>query len=307
MAFDPRLALTFVAVADTLSFTRAAERLGVAQPWVSEQLRRLEDQLGFRVLGRTSRRVELTEQGAHFLLFARALSDANDAAQKFARETVSEANQTLHIGATDLVAGFQARTALIDRFVVGNPNIQLQIDPATVPELLAKLKRGDLDFVLAYTTSGGLADDLEATVIGRRFAHLMVPAEDPMAAMTSIPISALAGRTMVSSPGRVDPNALRQVFSVFTNAGAQVQPAPEANRTTIEHYARIRRLICLKWSEERLERHEMGDMICIPIAGEAPVLKFAVLRNRGPGRRAAQRFWEAGQALAKEALAAGAV
>jgi DNA-binding transcriptional LysR family regulator len=303
MTFDPRLALTFVAVADSLSFTRAAEQLGVAQPWVSEQLRRLEAKLGFALLRRTSRRVELTANGLEFLELARRLAEANEAAQQFAKEVAAEASRTLRIGAIELAVEYPERTALIDRFMEANPSTQLQIHSAAAPDLLARLKRGELDVVLAFATSGTLSDDLEATVLSTRLAHLMVPEEDALAQLDQIPIAALAGRTLISSPGRIDPNALTTAFAAFVDSGVNIRPAPEANRTTIEHYARIRRLICLHWSVTRQARHAVGDMVCVPFAGEPPIISFAILRPRDQVRRVADRFCALARAIAAEAEA----
>jgi hypothetical protein len=66
MAFDILSAVQFVTVAEELSFTRAAARLGIAQPWLSRRIQLLEAQLGFRLFVRTTRRIELTEKGEAF-------------------------------------------------------------------------------------------------------------------------------------------------------------------------------------------------------------------------------------------------
>src|SRR5689334_6313133 len=80
MAFDLRALRAFVAVAEELHFTRAAERLYVAQPALSEQIRRLERDLGVRLLERTTRRVELTAAGEALLVRARRILAEADAA-----------------------------------------------------------------------------------------------------------------------------------------------------------------------------------------------------------------------------------
>src|SRR3712207_530021 len=71
MTVDPRLLRSFVTLADELHFGRAAQRLHVAQPALSQQIKRLEVQLGTRLFERTRRRVELTEAGAEILEPAR--------------------------------------------------------------------------------------------------------------------------------------------------------------------------------------------------------------------------------------------
>jgi len=305
MTFDPKLVLTFVAVADTQSFTRTAEQLGMAQPWVSEQVRRLEEQLGFRLIERSSRPVELTSRGARFLAYARPLVEANAAAQKFAKELANEAEQTLRVGAHEFVADLPARTALIDYFIEENRSTQLQIHIGSVPDLIIRAKRDELDVVLAHTRSVEPADGFEATVISSRIAHLMMPKEDPLSRLDAVPLTMLAGRTVISSTGRTDPAAYKHVYAGFLSAGAIVQPAPESLRSTVEHYAQIRRLMCLRWSATRMERTEVGDMVCLPIAGEgAPSLEVAVLRPRGRARRVVFRFCAIARDLAEDAATA---
>jgi DNA-binding transcriptional LysR family regulator len=74
-----------VAVADELNFTRAAERLGVSQQVLSEQIRRLEDELGLQVFDRTTRQVRVTSHGRQILDEARVVVEAADALRDRAR------------------------------------------------------------------------------------------------------------------------------------------------------------------------------------------------------------------------------
>jgi DNA-binding transcriptional LysR family regulator len=78
-----------VAVADELNFTRAAERLGVSQQVLSEQIRRLEDELGLQVFDRTTRQVRVTSHGRQILDEARAVVGAADALRDRARRLAS--------------------------------------------------------------------------------------------------------------------------------------------------------------------------------------------------------------------------
>jgi DNA-binding transcriptional LysR family regulator len=116
----------FVAVADTLHFGRAAERLHIAQPPLSQQIRRLEDELGVRLFYRTNRRVELTEAGRLFLVEAgRTLAQADRAAQVAVRAHRGE------LGA--LVVGYMASAELsvfprlLPAFRERHPDVELAL------------------------------------------------------------------------------------------------------------------------------------------------------------------------------------
>src|ERR1700756_5605583 len=88
----------FVAVAEELHFRRAAERLHVAQPAVSEQVRKLEDELGVRLLHRTQRSVSLTDAGAAMLDEARMVLQQADRAVAAARDARESAAVRLRVG-----------------------------------------------------------------------------------------------------------------------------------------------------------------------------------------------------------------
>src|SRR5258705_4225382 len=88
----------FVAVAEELHFRRAAERLYVAQPAVSEQVRKLEEELGVRLFDRTQRSVALTDAGSALLEEARRVLDQAEVAQHAARNAGDKATKRLRIG-----------------------------------------------------------------------------------------------------------------------------------------------------------------------------------------------------------------
>src|SRR6476620_113878 len=88
----------FVAIAEERSFTRAAERLWVAQPGLSTQIRRLEAELGLRLFERHTRGVDLTPAGELFLERARLALAAADAAEATGRDFAAGVIGTLRLG-----------------------------------------------------------------------------------------------------------------------------------------------------------------------------------------------------------------
>ncbi len=98
MALDPRLLQSFVVLAEELHFGRAAERLNLAQPALSQQISRLEKQVGPKLYTRNSRMVELTDAGRAMLEPARAALRAADQAERAAREASRVAPHPLRVG-----------------------------------------------------------------------------------------------------------------------------------------------------------------------------------------------------------------
>src|SRR4051794_7479189 len=133
----------FVAVAEELHFRRAAERLHVAQPAVSEQLRKLEDELGVRLLNRTPR-VSLTDAGAAMLTEARRVLHQADVAQLAARTAGDRATGRLRIGymPTALSAGIPQA---LQRLAASMPHLETNLEPGTGFELLEAVRTEDLD------------------------------------------------------------------------------------------------------------------------------------------------------------------
>ncbi|WP_454688517.1 LysR family transcriptional regulator [Achromobacter aloeverae] len=133
----------FVRIAELGSFTRAAEALRTTQAAVSLKLKRLEDRLGFRLVERTPRHVELSGQGAAFLVHARALLEAHERALSVA----GGARRRLAIGISDHVAGPEL-PELIARMNSQNPQLLIEIRIGSSGDLLQHFDRRELDTVI---------------------------------------------------------------------------------------------------------------------------------------------------------------
>jgi DNA-binding transcriptional LysR family regulator len=139
----------FVLIADFGSFTRAAEVMQTTQAAVSLKLKRLEDRLGFRLLERTPRYVELSARGAAFLEQARELLGVHDRALA----TLTPTRQRLTIGISDHVAGPEL-PALIARMNAQDPQLVIEIRIASSGPLLQSFDRRELDAVLVRQHAG---------------------------------------------------------------------------------------------------------------------------------------------------------
>jgi LysR family hydrogen peroxide-inducible transcriptional activator len=135
----------FVAVAETGSFTRAAEREGVTQPTLSEQIMRLEDRhkgLGKRLFDRLGRKVVLTDAGHELVGRAQAILAAVDEARRAVMNS-AEGGQ-LRVGAIPTIAPFLL-PGTVARVRQSHPAVQLQLKEDLTERLLADLLAGDLD------------------------------------------------------------------------------------------------------------------------------------------------------------------
>ncbi|MGN6320318.1 MAG: LysR substrate-binding domain-containing protein [Dyella sp.] len=118
----------FVAVADTLHFGKAAERLGMSQPPLSQQIRQLEDAVGARLLTRTNRRVALTEPGRVFLAEAREILARTDHAVDLVRRAQRGELGELRIGFTRSTPLSQDIPGAIFAFRQRFPAVHLQLE-----------------------------------------------------------------------------------------------------------------------------------------------------------------------------------
>jgi DNA-binding transcriptional LysR family regulator len=198
----------------------------------------------------------------------------------------------------DIFIGYPERRALIDAFVETHPTLQLEIQAGAAASLLQDVERGELDAVMAFTASRPPSRSLEVLSLKRRYGHLMIPCEDPLARVERLTLDMLRGRTVVGSPGRSDPRAFRVAFAPFTAIGVNLVAAPEANRQTIEQFARAQRAVCVRWSAIAEKPYEAGGMICVPLEGAPLTTETALWRRRSPSPRAVTQFWEVGRQLA---------
>ncbi|WP_062521088.1 LysR family transcriptional regulator [Demequina silvatica] len=200
---DLRLLRSFVAVAEELHFGRAAERLHIAQPALSQQVRRLERELGVALLTRTSRSVAVTPAGAVLADRARTLlglvrDDLEEAMRvgrgEQGRLDVGFVSSALPLGPIRLVQAFRA----------SYPRVKVELTEGYSAQLLDLLARGALD--LAVVRDPDPRDDMHYEVFHSEPFVAAVPADHRFAGRSSVRGPELAGDPFVffrASAGRV--------------------------------------------------------------------------------------------------------
>ena len=151
---DPHLLQSFVAIVETGSFTRAGERMHLTQSTISQQMRRLEQQLGCPLLDRSGRQVVTTAQGETLLGLARRILGL----LARAGERVSEASHPLRLGVPeDFAAG--AMTAVLAAFARQYPEVRLEVQSGLSHVLWQAFEGGELDLAL-IKQGRGLGDPI---------------------------------------------------------------------------------------------------------------------------------------------------
>jgi DNA-binding transcriptional LysR family regulator len=180
----------FIAIAEERSFTGAAERLWVAQPGLSTQMRRLEAELGVQLFERHPRGIDLTQAGELFLERARVAVSAAAAALATGRDLEAGVIGSLRLG---LAAGARWPLAsdLLLRFGRERPGVELTVVEAYGRTLWRDLRAGRLDALIAPTGHGSA--DLRALELGYEDWVVLVGTGHPLAGIGSLDAEDLQG------------------------------------------------------------------------------------------------------------------
>jgi DNA-binding transcriptional LysR family regulator len=163
----------FVTVAEELHFGKAAERLNIVQPAVSQQVARLERELGLKLLDRSSRHVRLTGDGERMLREARTILAAAERATEVAAELVAGQTAVLRIGTAQGLRDRLERGLAILR--ERTPGIEIKLSSRPAAEHLEALRAGELD--VAFVRGEVAAADLQAVELWRDPLSALVPSD----------------------------------------------------------------------------------------------------------------------------------
>lgn len=189
----------FVAVAEERSFTRASQRVHVAQSGLSVSIRSLERELGTPLLARSTRKVELTDAGVAFLPEARATLASADAARNAVSEVLGAVRGTLRIGIMPWAIGDLTRLLGDFREAYPSVRVELRLAAGGAEQLADELTRGELGAAFVATYEARVAG-LEVVELGGEPLVLAVPDAHRLAARQTVNISDLGPEPFVDLP-----------------------------------------------------------------------------------------------------------
>ncbi|MGW2625743.1 LysR family transcriptional regulator [Micromonospora taraxaci] len=188
-----------LAVAETSSFTRAAERCLVVQSALSHQIARLERELGARLFERTSRRVRLTPAGVAFLPAARQCLDAAERAAAEVAAAVGEVRGRVTVGLIPTVAAVDI-PATLSAFRERYPHVRVRLRVGGSDELVEHIKQGVIDIAFVGLPGGVQPKGVDVhELAGDRLVAVIAP-DHPLAREPAVDLHRLAAEVFVDFP-----------------------------------------------------------------------------------------------------------
>ncbi|WP_214108632.1 LysR family transcriptional regulator [Acrocarpospora catenulata] len=223
MDLNLRLVRYFVAVAEEMHFGRAAARLFIAQPSLSTQIRRLEQELGTPLLSRNTRKVELTPAGERFLEAARKLLAA-------AQDAVYAAAGDEPLRIASIVDGLDTVPLILRTLRRQRPSLEVVHGIAGMIRQIAEVRAGRLDLAVGLFTEQ--QTELEAEVIRLDPVRLVLREDHPLAAHGEIPVSRLDQCRWVFGNSDHTPDWVEFVLAFLAEAGVRPRP-PHSGQTPL--------------------------------------------------------------------------
>lgn len=208
----------FVALAQTLNFTRAAEQCNVSQPALTRAIQQLEHELGGPLFHRERNNTHLSELGRMMLPYLETVEASTRAARQAAKAAKKIENVTLTLGAMCTI-GPQLISGLIVRFQAEHPDVEVNVVDGEAATMIAALEKGDLHIGIV-----GVPEELPDTlhqvpVFSERFV-VVVPRGHPWEQKNAIRVSELHGEPYV---GRTNCEVFQMVTQDFARRGVSTK------------------------------------------------------------------------------------
>lgn len=215
-----------VAVADTLHFGRAAEQLHISQPPLSQQIRQLEDELGVRLFDRTQRRVQLTAAGELFVQEARLVLTQVDHAGKVGERMRQGEEGQLFIGVAG-PADADYFVEIMRTFAKRHPHVRVIIRNMSTAEQVRAIQEKRLH--AGFVTPPVDHPDLVFETVLHEPIVLAVPRGHALAARQRVPLTALAGESLILFSRAMGPGFFDAIASACRSAGFSLRVRHEVD------------------------------------------------------------------------------
>jgi DNA-binding transcriptional LysR family regulator len=219
----------FLAVAEERNFTRAAARVGIGQPPLSQQIKDLESEVGAALFHRIPQGAELTDAGRAFLEHVRAIPLQAERAVRVARRAARGEIGSLRVGYTGSAPFNPIVTAAIRSFKHAYPDVDLSLEESNTARLLAGLRESLLDVVFLRSEDLG-SDDLQLHPLSEEPVLVVLPAAHPAAKSSRVDLRRLRDEPLILTPRGLGQTFFETVIATCREAGFEPvlgQPAPQ--------------------------------------------------------------------------------
>jgi DNA-binding transcriptional LysR family regulator len=284
----------FIAVAEEGHITRAAERLGMQQPPLSQQIKALEQELGVQVLRRLPRGVEPTNAGRAFLEDAQLILGQIDHATARTRRTARGELGRIAIGFTSSAPFHPFVPRVIRAFREGSPMVSLALDEDGTTKLIQNLREDRVDVAFIRTPvadpAGLVVDPLldEKMVVALPDQHCLAAGEN--SEKDGLELKRLADETFIVYRRHSGPGLYDAIFAACHGAGFSPIVGQEAPRI-VSTLNLVASGLGLSLVPASLQRMHMDGVIYRPIIGQdQPVAPLHLASRRGEASPVVRRF-----------------
>lgn len=207
----------FLAVAEEQNFGRAAKRLGMSQPPLSEQIQVLEQALKVKLFDRSRRGAKLTPVGAAILPAVRKFADQLERLELAVEEAVAGQSGMLTIGAIS-TAMFDVLPRLIEQLKVDYPHLTVSVREIDSVEAIPALESADIDLAFARL-DGDLGTSIKSLPLLEDRLVVALAADHPLASRTRISLSSLANEPLVMFARKVSPVYFDNLIATCRDSG----------------------------------------------------------------------------------------
>jgi len=284
----------FIAVAEEGHVTRAAARLGMQQPPLSQQIRALERELDVQLFRRKPRGVELTAAGSALLADARAILSHVDHAFAATRRTARGEQGRIAVGFTSSAPFHPFVPRIVRAYREAYPLVSVTLEEGGTPELVEQLRNERIDAAFIRTEIAnreGLAVDAllqEPMVLALPQAHRLARHAGASAAL---PLKVLAGETFIVYRRHSGPGLYDAILSACNAAGFSPRVVQEAPRI-VSTLNLVAAGLGISLVPESLQRMRMDGVVFRPVAGAQPKAPLFLAARRGETSAAVRRFLE---------------
>jgi DNA-binding transcriptional LysR family regulator len=274
----------FLAVAEELSFTRAAERVGIAQPPFSQQIRALEQEMGVRLVDRTPRRVVLTEAGTVFAERVRFILSRIGEAVVVTQQIGRGLSGHICVGFTESGCFHPAVTRTLLEFRQAYPALHVTLQENKSTNLVAMIREGTVD--AAFIRPPFEADEVVAyTPLLHEKMVVAVPRGHRLATRKTTTLAGLSEEVFVFYHRNVRPGLTDAVIAACERSGFRPRLSQEAPQLT-STLNLVAAGLGISIVPESLKHLRTNDIVYLRLTGDAPQAALG-LASRADGRSAA--------------------